>query len=89
MNVSRSLNRLTFWLSNSILLRAIVSQAVEKLQLSAGPNISSSSGGNGLGKKYSLKQRQSSLLKEQKNNTVEYFEDWEDPQTFIVALEKC
>nr|XP_023903191.1 uncharacterized protein LOC112015061 [Quercus suber]POE46687.1 hypothetical protein CFP56_65725 [Quercus suber] len=79
--------RLTFWLSNSILLRAIISQAVDKLQLSAGPNISSRGGGNGLGERSSLKQRQPTLLVEKKNNAVEYFDDWEDPQTFIVALE--
>ena len=81
------LNRLTFWLSNSILLRAIISQAVEKLQLSAGPNIDSSGGGNGLGETSSLKCHESSLNGEQKNNTVQYFDEWEDPQTYIVALE--
>ncbi|KAG6651286.1 uncharacterized protein LOC122313593 isoform X1 [Carya illinoinensis] len=65
--------RLTFWLSNSILLRAIISQAIEKLQLSAGRNTCSN--------------EESSLHVEQNNNAVEYFEDWEDPQTLIVALE--
>ena len=87
LNVSPFLNRLTFWLSNSILLRAIISQAVDKLQLSAGPNVSSRGGGKGLGERSSLKQCQSSLLVEKKNNAVEYFDDWEDPQTFVVALE--
>ncbi|KAG7978865.1 hypothetical protein I3843_05G103100 [Carya illinoinensis] len=79
--------RLTFWLSNSILLRAIVSQAVDKLQLCAGPNTPSGGDGNGLGEKSSLNCQESSLHPEQKNNTEEYFDDWEDPQTFIVALE--
>ncbi|XP_041011913.1 uncharacterized protein LOC121255593 isoform X2 [Juglans microcarpa x Juglans regia] len=79
--------RLTFWLSNSILLRAIVSQAVDKLQLCAGPNTSRSGDGNGLGEKSSPNCQESSLHLEQKNNTAEYFDDWEDPQTFIVALE--
>ncbi|GAV87826.1 NT-C2 domain-containing protein [Cephalotus follicularis] len=50
--------RLTFWLSNSIVLRAIVSQAVEKLQ-------------------------EVSAELSTKNN-----DDWVDPQTFVVALEK-
>jgi hypothetical protein len=68
-------------------LRAIVSQAVEKLQLSTGPNIDSSGGGNGLGETSSLKRHESSLHEEQKNSTVQYFDDWEDPQTYIVALE--
>ncbi|KAF5449380.1 hypothetical protein F2P56_029831, partial [Juglans regia] len=79
--------RLTFWLSNSILLRAIVSQAVDKLQLCAGPNTSRSGDGNGLGEKSSPNCQEPSLHLEQKNNTEEYFDDWEDPQTFIVALE--
>lgn len=78
---------MTFWLSNSILLRAIVSQAIDKLQLSAGPNTSGSGDGNGLGEKSSLNCQESSLHLEQKNNTEEYFDDWEDPQTFLVALE--
>ncbi|KAM7259293.1 hypothetical protein ACFE04_015034 [Oxalis oulophora] len=48
--------RLTYWLSNSIGLRAIMSQAIESLHFSAQPP----------------------------SNT----DEWEDPQTFLVALEK-
>lgn len=65
--------RLTFWLSNSIMLRAIVRKTVGELRLSDGPCIKSSVGkneSNGKGK------------------STEEFDDWEDPVTFTTALEK-
>ncbi|XP_062110619.1 uncharacterized protein LOC133822343 [Humulus lupulus] len=69
--------RLTFWLSNSIVLRAIVSQTVVKVQHSGGPCISSNGGGKSSVKE-SLKQ----------NDNKESSDNWDDPQTFMIALEK-
>lgn len=65
--------RLTFWLSNSIMLRAIVRKTVGELRLSDEPCFKSSVGkneSNGKGK------------------STEEFDDWEDPFTFTTALEK-
>lgn len=67
-------DRLTFWLSNSIVLRAIVSQAVVEKPLSALPSSVSGGGRNGCNK--------------EENNAIESSDDWEDPQTFILVLEK-
>ncbi|CBI27581.3 unnamed protein product, partial [Vitis vinifera] len=66
--------RLTFWLSNSIVLRATVSQAVVEMPLSAGPSTRSGGGRNRYNK--------------EENNARESSDDWEDPQTFILVLEK-
>ena len=60
-------DRLTFWLSNSIVLRAIVSHAVVEMPLPSSVNGGSRNGCN---------------------NTLESSDDWEDPQTFILVLEK-
>lgn len=65
--------RLTFWLSNSIMLRAIVRKTVGELQLSDEPCIKSSIGkneSNGKGK------------------STEELDDLEDLDTFTTALEK-
>uniref|UniRef100_A0A803PHD9 C2 NT-type domain-containing protein n=1 Tax=Cannabis sativa TaxID=3483 RepID=A0A803PHD9_CANSA len=70
--------RLTFWLSNSIVLRAIISQIVVKVQHSGGPCISSNGGGKSSVKGSTLKQ----------NDNKESFDNWDDPQTFVIALEK-
>ncbi|KAG8475509.1 hypothetical protein CXB51_032267 [Gossypium anomalum] len=71
--------RLTFWLSNSIVLRAIVSNAIGGIQLYSGPCLNSSSEGMVL--------EDNSDLQEECNST-ESFEEWVDPQTFLLALEK-
>lgn len=81
--------RLTFWLSNSVVLRAIIKEAAGNLHhlVSAGPHIEI----NGVRKKAdskssSLKWESSPKMKENKFGTN--FGDWEDPQTFTTALEK-
>ncbi|PPS17987.1 hypothetical protein GOBAR_AA02585 [Gossypium barbadense] len=71
--------RLTFWLSNSIVLRAIVSNAIGGIQLYSGPCLNSSSEGMVL--------EDNSYLQEECNST-ESFEEWVDPRTFLLALEK-
>uniref|UniRef100_A0A5B6ZG44 C2 NT-type domain-containing protein n=1 Tax=Davidia involucrata TaxID=16924 RepID=A0A5B6ZG44_DAVIN len=83
--------RLTFWLSNSIVLRAIISQAFaeQQLPLSAGTFVGRTGGAKGNNKKSSpLKWKESSPSKETGGALYESFDDWEDPRTFISALEK-
>uniref|UniRef100_A0A5B6YXZ7 C2 NT-type domain-containing protein n=1 Tax=Davidia involucrata TaxID=16924 RepID=A0A5B6YXZ7_DAVIN len=80
--------RLTFWLSNSIMLRVIVNQAVGEILLSDGPHIDSNGGGTGSAGRFPLKRDESSFIGEEKNHSIEECDDWEDPQTFTIALEK-
>ncbi|XP_021809603.1 uncharacterized protein LOC110753101 [Prunus avium] len=68
--------RLTFWLSNSIVLRAIISQTLGKPQISARPRNKINAGGL------------LSAKKEENDRTLESFDNWEDPQIFMAALEK-
>lgn len=72
-----STNRLTFWLSNSIMLRAIVSQTVGKLL--GGPDVDRSGG---------LGQNGLTPRREEKNDKKENVDEWHDHQTFLIALEK-
>lgn len=79
-----TLNRLTFWLSNLIFLRAIVSKGVENIQLDGSTCIDSDR--NGIVNGSLLKT--SPFRDEEKESAVRYFHSWEDPQTFLFALEK-
>lgn len=79
--------RLTFWLSNSIMLRAIVSQAVKEISHLDGPLNKSNGSGNGSDGRYSRKWEESSAS-EDGTKSREQFDDWEDPVTFTFALEK-
>ncbi|KAF5188123.1 EEIG1/EHBP1 protein amino-terminal domain protein [Thalictrum thalictroides] len=83
--------RLTFWLSNSVILRAIISLALgdSQLPVSAGPHTETNGG--------KRMDRGSSLLKwdefSSRKNTKklgfpEDVDDWEEPDTFTTALEK-
>ena len=84
-------HRLTFWLSNAVVLRAIISQASAKQQLprSAGHLLEKPGGGKGNHKKSSpLKWKEPSPSKETKGALCESFEDWDDPHTFTSALER-
>ncbi|KAK7278421.1 hypothetical protein RJT34_23449 [Clitoria ternatea] len=69
--------RLTFWFSNLILLRAIVSKGAKNKLLGEGPCINNECDGNG-----------NTLHEEKKDSTEKHFHSWEDPETFLVALEK-
>lgn len=80
LNVLSPYIRLTFWLSNSIVLRAIVSQAVKKLQLAAAPSINNNGGQKGW--------QESSPYEEEETNERESSDEWEKPQTYLAALEK-
>ncbi|KAG9141965.1 hypothetical protein Leryth_009325 [Lithospermum erythrorhizon] len=78
--------RLTFWLSNSIVLRAIVTKSFEE-QLSSG-TIRGGSNGNNRKKNISPIKRGSLPGHKSRNSRDAVLDDWEDPRTFIVALEK-
>ncbi|XP_065873857.1 uncharacterized protein [Euphorbia lathyris] len=71
--------RLTFWLSNSIVLRAIVSQVVEKFQFAAGQSVEENVG---------RKSRNKSSTYGDNGTSKTSSDDWEEPQTFILALER-
>ncbi|KAK4773810.1 hypothetical protein SAY87_028829 [Trapa incisa] len=66
--------RLTFWLSNTIALRAIASYAAKKSSLSAESR--KDSHGNGR------------LFTKSSPSNSEHLNDWENPQAFALALEK-
>ncbi|KAL2903597.1 Myosin-H heavy chain [Bienertia sinuspersici] len=70
-------SRLTFWLSNTIILRAMVSQITEEILLLTEPISTETK------TKKKKPEKKSSL-----NESMENLGDWEDPQTFIKALEK-
>ncbi|KAE9619159.1 hypothetical protein Lal_00047068 [Lupinus albus] len=69
--------RLTFWFSNLILLRAIVSKGIEEIHLGNDPSINRECDANNL-----------LCHEKEKENTKEKIHSWEDPETFLVALEK-
>nr|XP_034920295.1 uncharacterized protein LOC118053218 isoform X1 [Populus alba]XP_034920303.1 uncharacterized protein LOC118053218 isoform X1 [Populus alba]XP_034920309.1 uncharacterized protein LOC118053218 isoform X1 [Populus alba] len=71
--------RLTFWLSNSIVLRAIVTQDVEKLQLASVPSIINNGGPKG---------RHESSGEVEKTDRTESSDEWAEPQPCIAALKK-
>ncbi|OIW07261.1 hypothetical protein TanjilG_08376 [Lupinus angustifolius] len=66
--------RLTFWFSNLILMRAIVSKGIEET-FHNGPCINRDCDGN-------------DPPCHEKEKTKDKFHSWEDPETFVVALEK-
>ncbi|KAI9390406.1 hypothetical protein POPTR_008G177500v4 [Populus trichocarpa] len=72
--------RLTFWLSNSIVLRAIVTQDVEKLQLASVPSIINNGGPKG--------RHESSPGEVEKTDRTESSDEWAEPQPCIAALKK-
>ncbi|KAF3435208.1 hypothetical protein FNV43_RR22295 [Rhamnella rubrinervis] len=84
--------RLTFWLSNSVLLRTIISQATGDLELplSAGPSIKRSKAEKVKSKvSPSLKWKMSSPGKKESPELLyRSFGQWEEPCTFTRALEK-
>jgi len=72
-----SMNRLTFWFSNILLLRAIVSKEVENIHFGDGSCINSEWDAVG-----------NTLHKEENDNIEKQFHSWENPKTFLIALEK-
>ncbi|KDP46310.1 hypothetical protein JCGZ_10150 [Jatropha curcas] len=83
--------RLTFWLSNSVVLRAIISQATsDKEPSSAGQRMERNGGGKGNKMTSSiLKWRESpSSRKENKSGIYGDLRDLDDPHAFMSALER-
>ncbi|KAI3858449.1 hypothetical protein MKW98_021814, partial [Papaver atlanticum] len=81
--------RLTFWLSNSVVLRGIISLTLEDSQLpvSAGPHVETIDTVNGnTNKSSSLKWKKSPSIK--KENNLGSSDDWEDSCMFTTTLEK-
>ncbi|KAK6280408.1 hypothetical protein POUND7_020675 [Theobroma cacao] len=83
--------RLTFWLSNSVVLRAIISESIgdSELPISAGPMERI---GGGMGKKQvssPLKWKESSSRRKE-NKLILYgsSSDWDNPHAFTSALER-
>nr|XP_017257941.1 PREDICTED: uncharacterized protein LOC108227352 isoform X2 [Daucus carota subsp. sativus]XP_017257947.1 PREDICTED: uncharacterized protein LOC108227357 isoform X2 [Daucus carota subsp. sativus] len=83
--------RLTFWMSNAVVLRAILSQARENHILSPfSGNLSESTSRKGSNKKYlalKWKDSHSSLCKESVDDLHLNVDKWEDLKTFTSALE--
>ncbi|RZC74659.1 hypothetical protein C5167_050135 [Papaver somniferum] len=80
--------RLTFWLSNSVVLRGIISLTLEDFQLpvSAGPHVETNDVVNGNSNRSSLKWKKPPSMK--KENNLGSSDVWEDSCTFTTALEK-
>ncbi|GFP89657.1 hypothetical protein PHJA_001109500 [Phtheirospermum japonicum] len=75
-------SRLTFWLSNTVVLREIISQAFgSSCQSSALTKVFESSGGYKW--KNSMGSRQSN-----KQSFLQFVDDWQETRTFTAALEK-
>ncbi|KAF8094745.1 hypothetical protein N665_0354s0034 [Sinapis alba] len=72
-------SRLTFWLSNIIALREIISQAFGKSRVTESSEANGSENGGDSGKKTNLRW---------KNGLQELLEDWQETETFTTALEK-
>ncbi|EHA8587860.1 Myosin-H heavy chain [Cocos nucifera] len=82
--------RLTFWLSNSVVLRAIITRTIKSSDNSKpfGP-YSTEHGSIMVWKKKSSPLKWESIpRKKEKFSITEEFDDWEDPDTFTSALEK-
>ncbi|XVE84131.1 hypothetical protein DITRI_Ditri16bG0144900 [Diplodiscus trichospermus] len=83
--------RLTFWLSNSVVLRAIISGSIGNLELqfSAGP-MERNGGGKGKKKVSSPLKWKESSPGGKENKLISYgsFSDWDNPLTFTSALER-
>ncbi|XP_052187662.1 uncharacterized protein LOC127798255 isoform X2 [Diospyros lotus] len=80
--------RLTFWLSNSIMLRAIVNQAVLVTPLSDRPNKETTSRGKVSSAISLLERGKFSPTEKEKSHPTEELCDWANPQAFAIALEK-
>ncbi|KAJ4904097.1 nucleolar protein gar2-related [Raphanus sativus] len=72
-------SRLTFWLSNIITLREIISKAFGKSRVTESSEANGSENGGDSGKKTNLRW---------KNGLQELLEDWQETETFTAALEK-
>lgn len=80
--------RLTFWLSNSIVLRAIISESLVEQQLPLSGPVNGKNGIRNGNMKSSPLKWQSLSSNNIKSTLDQSSDDWEDPCTFTSALEK-
>ncbi|CAK7328283.1 unnamed protein product [Dovyalis caffra] len=83
--------RLTFWLSNSVVLRTIISQTIgdPERKLTSGPHKERNWDGKGNKIVSSLNWKESSPSRKGNRNVLYGdFGDWEDPHAFTSALER-
>ncbi|CAN4124171.1 unnamed protein product [Withania somnifera] len=80
--------RLTFWLSNSVMLRAIVSKAARGRREDDRPYAESKTGKTSLNGRSLGKRNEVSFKNDLSNSLTEELGDWEDIQTFMLALEQ-
>lgn len=83
--------RLTFWLSNTVVLREILSQAFgNSLHSSMSQRATDVNGAmkKSEGKSSSFKSRNSTGSKQGEVGFTQFLEDWQETRTFTVALEK-
>ncbi|KAF7819447.1 uncharacterized protein G2W53_024902 [Senna tora] len=84
--------RLTFWLSNSVVLRTIISQTTKNVvqTVSAGPSTKRKSEGVGIDKITPPLRWKGSSPRKNENTTMNDggFGNWDDPHVFTSALEK-
>ncbi|XP_016459369.1 uncharacterized protein LOC107782934 isoform X1 [Nicotiana tabacum] len=82
--------RLTFWLSNSIMLRAIISQAAAGVQFNEGAptETTGNKGRSALEKIYMQQSIKSIASQGNKSHLVKQYYNWEDIESFTQALEK-
>ncbi|KAK4716064.1 hypothetical protein R3W88_014402 [Solanum pinnatisectum] len=80
--------RLTFWLSNSVMLRAIVSQAAGGRREDDRPYAESNMGKTSLNGRSLKKRNEVSFNKGVNDSLTEELGDWEDIETFMLALEQ-
>lgn len=81
-------SRLTFWLSNTVVLREIISQAFgSSCHINALANISKSNGGETKSSTYKWKNS-SGNGQLNKKGFLQFVDDWQETRTFNAALEK-
>jgi hypothetical protein len=81
--------RLTFWLSNSVVLRTIISQANRDLELPlSAENCIERNGGGKVNNKVSTSLKWKASSPGRKEALYGGFGNWEDTHTFTSALEK-
>ncbi|GKV34637.1 hypothetical protein SLEP1_g42998 [Rubroshorea leprosula] len=86
---SNDVSRLSFWLSNTIVLREIISQAFGSSRNSSPvTKLPESNGSSRSGVKFTTLKWKGGTSSKQVNNFVQLIDDWQDTGTFTSALER-
>ncbi|GLT39716.1 hypothetical protein SLA2020_138920 [Shorea laevis] len=86
---SNDVSRLSFWLSNTIVLREIISQAFgSSRNLSPVTKLPESNESSRSGVKFTISKWEGGTSSKPVNNYVQFIDDWKDTETFTSALEK-